>query len=409
MKLPPICAVASIAPLLLQTACATAMIRPQPLQKREVVYVTVTEIRYVPMAMPTQAALPASVQPVHQASQVQPHASYFTIPPYHPQVFAPPANTPASAQVIAPPVNIPAPVPAIAPARMPVALGSIPSTANPPPAAWTPPPANALTFTSHAGLLTTAEPGFYLAQLATSPPAPVSTSAPAPSPAQSNPPPQGVSVAPSPVDTLRWTSLAPAPSVANLLPSSQLPRSPFPAPLPILLPASSVHLSSPTPTSASLPVSPTPAATPTSPADRPTSPASTASASHTHSAESSLSSASRSLTTNDDKTASEVTLDKTTTTGATVSTTTTTKGSTFRTTTSVGRDGTTTVLTEYPTSTRHVQSTSGAHPKWTRSTMQGPAVGSTLGHLSMLLIPASFLSVVVITMVLGLAGVLFVL
>ncbi|KAG0071779.1 hypothetical protein BGZ92_004184, partial [Podila epicladia] len=410
MKVLPISAVAGMATLLLQTPYATAVIRAQPFQRREVVYVTVTEVRYVPMAMPTQAAAPASVQPARQVSQVPPHAlasdaPYFTIPPHHPQVSALATNIPALAQVIAPPVNTPALVPSIAPARMPATLTPTPSTANPSPVVWTPSPANTLTFTSHAGLLSAAEPGFYPTQLDTPYPLVVSTLASATSPAQSNPPPQGVAVALSPEYTPRWTPLAPAPPVANLSPSSHLPRPLLPAPLPAVLPASSVHASSLTPIPASLPVSLTPAATPTSSTNSLTSPAATATASHTYSADSSLSSASRSLTTSDDKTALEVTLDmdsKTTTTGAMVSSTTTTMGSTTRTTTLVGSDGTTTALTEYPTSTRRVQSTSGAQPKWTRSTMQGPAVGSTLGHLSMLLIPASFLSVVVITMAMGL-------
>lgn len=103
MKLLQISTVASIALLLLQTACATVMVRP-PLEKREIVYgmlvslcsvqlmpcsgqrlkmliismsldtiVTVTEVRYVPMAMPSQAPAPASAL-ARPASQVQPQA-----------------------------------------------------------------------------------------------------------------------------------------------------------------------------------------------------------------------------------------------------------------------------------------------------------------------------------------------
>lgn len=107
MKLLQISIVASVVPLLLQTACATVMVRPS-LEKREIVYgiklvslcsvqltpcygqrlkkltrsmfldtiVTVTEVRYVPMAMPSQAPAPAPV-PERPAPQVPPQAGLF--------------------------------------------------------------------------------------------------------------------------------------------------------------------------------------------------------------------------------------------------------------------------------------------------------------------------------------------
>ncbi|KAF9369995.1 hypothetical protein CPC16_004038, partial [Podila verticillata] len=66
MKLLRISVFASIAPLLLQTACSTVMVRPS-LEKREIFYVTVTEVRYVPMAMPSQAPAPAPARLTPQA------------------------------------------------------------------------------------------------------------------------------------------------------------------------------------------------------------------------------------------------------------------------------------------------------------------------------------------------------
>ncbi|KAF8988598.1 hypothetical protein BGZ52_007292, partial [Haplosporangium bisporale] len=72
MKLLRISVFASIAPLLLQTACSTVMVRPS-LEKREIVYVTVTEVRYVPMAMPSQAPAPAPA-PARPAPQAPPPA-----------------------------------------------------------------------------------------------------------------------------------------------------------------------------------------------------------------------------------------------------------------------------------------------------------------------------------------------
>lgn len=111
MKLLQISVVANIAPLFLQTVCATVMTRPS-LEKRETVYgmfvslcsvqlipcnsqrlkkltrsmfldtiVTVTEVRYVPMAVPSQAPVPAPA-PARPAPQAPPQAGLFFFPQF---------------------------------------------------------------------------------------------------------------------------------------------------------------------------------------------------------------------------------------------------------------------------------------------------------------------------------------
>ncbi|CAO3567192.1 unnamed protein product [Mortierella alpina] len=87
-------------------------------------------------------------------------------------------------------------------------------------------------------------------------------------------------------------------------------------------------------------------------------------------------------------TLSEEKTDATTTSisrAVTVSTTTTTQGSTTKTTTTVGSDGTTTVLTEYPTSTRPrgSQNTSGAQAGQSRGRLpSSPCISSAFEYLT---------------------------
>ncbi|KAG0211969.1 hypothetical protein BGX28_007053 [Mortierella sp. GBA30] len=95
-----------------------------------------------------------------------------------------------------------------------------------------------------------------------------------------------------------------------------------------------------------------------------------------------------------------------TSTEATVSTTTTTRGDTTKTSTTVGTDGTTTVLTEYPSLTRShtTQSTSGAQVRQSRGqVLPGPSVGSVLGYLTGLIILSPGLLAITVTMILTIA------
>ncbi|KAF9409504.1 hypothetical protein BGZ94_001935 [Podila epigama] len=427
-------------PLLLEVVRAIASDNAPSLDKREVVYVTVTEIRYVPLAAPThapahfaQSARPAA-QPMYPQI-VGPDSFYFTLSPY-------PSNVPFPLKH-----NDNAPTPASGPNTV--------LAENLPVAAWTPPPANALTFTSHAGLLSTFAPSQYPTQQQASVapfptqharpyatlfqpslhsfPGVVSSIAPqhsnapmwAPSATASvvNP----ISFIPSPLYTPLNVPLEPEPEPKHVVTPAPVATSDFALPLPTPE-LSRPPLSAPLPTPVTAPMA-TPAATPmdkpmatpmTTPDVPATSIANTASAASITplpSQSTRLMSSLKDDTTSvsDDETASEATLllhDKSTTTSekTTVSTTTTTNGETTRTTTSVGLDGTTTVLTLFPTTTRHrPHTTNGANPIWVRSAGPGATTSTPLGYLTALFFPLSFLSVVLITMTLGVSGILFVL
>ncbi|CAO3569545.1 unnamed protein product [Mortierella alpina] len=295
---------ASLGLLLCALQSAQASGAPQlesPHKRGDTVYVTVTEVRYVPIPAPAPAtAAPvATMRPAHVKPDLDHPAPVYS--PYPHPIFTSAHSTHS------------APASVIDPAPAPLAL--------PLSAVWYP-PNDALTFTSYAGLLTTIAPAFY------------------PTPSLFHPPPA-------------------------------MPTSPLvPAPLATLPPAALT-------TAPSMPAA-SPASTWSSVADK----ASPTTAVATSSQTSSRSKVDESITLSEEKT------DATTTSisrAVTVSTTTTTQGSTTKTTTTVGSDGTTTVLTEYPTSTRPrgSQNTSGAQAGQSRGRLpSSPCISSAFEYLT---------------------------
>ncbi|KAF9940410.1 hypothetical protein BGZ67_007748 [Mortierella alpina] len=270
-------------------------------KRGDTVYVTVTEVRYVPIPAPAPATAAPAV--TMRPASVKPDLDHVGAEA--------PAYPPYPRPILTHAHSIPAPVVDRAPAPLALPLSAM----------WYSPD-DALTFTSYAGLLTTMAPAFY----------------------------------PTP-------SLFDAPPV---MPAS----APVPAPPASLPPAAST--TAPSMTAAS------PASTRSSVADKATP--TTAVATSTQA--SSRSTMDGSITVSDEK-ADTTTTSTTTSIDITVSTTTTTQGSTTRTTTSVGTDGTTTVLTEYPTSTRPrgPQNTSGAQAGQSRGRLvSNPRISSAFEY-----------------------------
>ncbi|KAG0306456.1 hypothetical protein BGZ97_000733 [Linnemannia gamsii] len=268
----------------------------------------------------------------------------------------------------------PAPVSFASPVNSALATG---------PAVWTPPANDALTYTSFAGLLSTVAPAFY--------PTPLNSAAPSRAidfPMSQQPPPP-----PTPISHRLIPHMAPT---ALAVPSTKTRVYDLPAPALssteslVTIPSESSAVpkeNESTATQASL--SATAALSDTS------SSSSIDSASLTKQGTTSLSTTRTSTTTSTTTTSTEVT----------VSTTTTTRGDTTSTRTTVGKDGTTTVLTEYPTSSRRTTTrSSGAEARWLGTQgRQDPSVGSVVGYLKGLLNPEAQWSMIVAAMIATLA------
>ncbi|KAG0006631.1 hypothetical protein BGZ65_005825 [Modicella reniformis] len=330
---------------------------PEYIKRENVVYVTRTEFRYVQVpAAATPAAVlqnvPPSVQAVnYQPAPLQPPAPVPVQSAVPPLAFSPPPPIHIGVPDMGP-VPVITPLPAVSPAPPVPAFVSAPVTApvtapastiefDPPSAAWQPPPNNALTYTSYAGLLTTAAPAFY-------------------------PPSSALSMAntipvPVVVATPAYTSIyTPVSAISPVL---------WPSPTSLVEKVPSRF------SAASLP----PATTTTAVEHTSISLASTSSDNEDLS--SSVSETTES--TEASKTTKATAKTTTTLTEMTVSTTTTTRGDTTHTTTTVGSDGTTTVLTQYPTlsRTRGPQNTSGAQAISSRVHLSRPTNESVLEYL----------------------------
>ncbi|KAI8360425.1 hypothetical protein B0O80DRAFT_484189 [Mortierella sp. GBAus27b] len=344
--------------------------------KRDLVYLT----RYVPVQVPGATSPEVSGPPSMQA---------YNYPAAQPQSWnqapAQPAAAPLGPSWMYPPPNVQMGAPYMTSAQgvrpmpfvVPPPRVQAGAPAVEPGATWQPPPPNdALTYTSYAGLLSTKAPAFYPAPLSVPP----VVDTPVPTPA--------------PVPVYTASAYTPEPVVT---PDSR-PNRPTPE-------AAPSHLPTPPPeTMASF----TAAATAT------TTPGTTATTTGIHTSATSESSVSDPEETSTTDETSKETPTKTrtrTTTDVTVTTTTTTRGDTTHTTTTVGSDGTTTVLTQYPTSTPCRTPTSGAqsmHPR--RQLLPRPTDESTLGYLTDVLIshPKFILTVMAMMGAVFLPGAMFV-
>ncbi|KAK3808512.1 MAG: hypothetical protein J3Q66DRAFT_392025 [Benniella sp.] len=244
-------------------------------------------------AQPVQDVAPAvvSAPAFAPAAPVPAPVPLAPVPPA-PAVVSAPAFELAAAPVPAsvPPAPVP-PAPAIASYPSPIPAADSGAT-------WQPPPNNALTYTSYAGLLTTKAPAFY----PSSEPPVVNTPVPAPAPVPPTP-----AYTPTPnVPSVSWPSqTAVVESVPSRLPTASLPS----------------------PTMASVSDRVTEAATAVHTSTLPES----------TSSDSESSSVSEESTKETTTTTTETT-STTTSTEVTVSTTTTTRGDTTHTTTTVGSD-----------------------------------------------------------------------